>query len=427
MTLHIPSGLQDFASVVVGADWPEGDEDALRRLRDAWEACGEEVGSVTGDAEAAIRSVLGTMEGETAKAFEEYGKKLTEGEEAPLVALEKLCEELSSACQEVAAEVEYTKISIIAALAILAAQVALMLALAAVTFGTSTAGIAAAQTATQAVVRGLMQALMNTIQQIVLNVAVNVAVDVGIQAGQMDDGNRDDWDEDKTASAAKSGAAAGLGAGIAGGVFGGVAKGVSSSVRASKFMNKLPDSLTDGGPLSKTSEIGGKSLYGAAEGTAGGSMFAGMNNSMQNPEDPGHNEQNMGSGAAGGALGGVAGGGANYTGVLDEVPTAPGGGWDGWHNWDTAPPLPDNGPGPFKEGVETVKNHGADEAADVLPNRSPENWVPAPHMVQGADFDTAPEKTGMEEYSAGDNPSPAEKEEVAEKREEFRPDLPGGG
>jgi hypothetical protein len=37
MTIQIPEAVQWLVPIVVGADWPEGDEDALRRLAQAWE------------------------------------------------------------------------------------------------------------------------------------------------------------------------------------------------------------------------------------------------------------------------------------------------------------------------------------------------------------------------------------------------------
>lgn len=212
MGIEIPGAVQWLTPIVVGASWPEGDETKLRVLRDAYEAAAKSIGDVLGDGNNAAKAALGCMSGETAEKFEEYWKKYTEGD-AYLVNLQQLCTDLASGCDNAALGVEYTKLSIIAALIILAAQIAAMIASAVATFGASTAGIPIAQVATRTFVQMLFQQL---IKQIILNVAINVGVDAAIQTIQFATGERKSWDVSKTVDAGIAGVAAGVAGGLVG-------------------------------------------------------------------------------------------------------------------------------------------------------------------------------------------------------------------
>lgn len=434
MTITMPSGLQHLASIVAG-NFPQGDEDALWRLSDAWNKCAGEVESVLGDTEAAIKDALATMEGQTADAFKKYGDSLTQGDKAPFVVLHQLCEQIGDACDKVANEVQYTKISIIVALSILLAQIAVMLAMAVLTFGASTAAIPAAEAVTQGVVRGLIEALVKMVQeiikQIVLNEVTNLGVDAAIQGGQELFGHRKQWDTSLTKGAALSGVAGGLGGGIAGGVFGGVAK---------SFGGKL---LGDG--------LGASLGTDMAEGTAGGVMGGAMNNKFQGNQP--NNAQSMGSSALGGAVGGGVAGLGDYRSGLSDTPStssfgSPAGQTPGvnapdphagagvaksapdnspaengrpnsdslWQEWDSAPPLePDPTPTENHQPEPGAGNPAQGAGAAAAPHQSvwgdlnnPDEWRPRwydlpPHMVNPDDDAYGVDTNGIEQP---DQPKP---------------------
>ncbi|MGH3910250.1 MAG: hypothetical protein ACRDRM_05420 [Pseudonocardiaceae bacterium] len=150
------------------------------------------------------------MQGETADAFAEYWDRFVSGDEQVLVTLQEACEQLADGCDEAALNVEYTKLSTIAALIILAAQIAAMVAAAFATFGASTAGVPIAQAATRITVQIAFREL---IKQIAINVAINVGVDAVIQGLQFARGDRESWDVGNTVDAGISGVAAGLAGG----------------------------------------------------------------------------------------------------------------------------------------------------------------------------------------------------------------------
>ncbi|MFC7344277.1 hypothetical protein [Saccharopolyspora griseoalba] len=289
MSIEIPGEVSWLFPIVVGANWPEGDEDAMRRVAEAWTQCGVDVGEVLSETEGAVQAALATMQGQTHDAFEKFMKDFTSGE-GHLPELQKLCEALGEGADKAALEVEYTKLSIIAALIILAAQIAAMIASAVATLGASTAGVPIAQAATQLTVRTFFQQLLTKIaEQVVVNVAINVGVDAAIQGVQFAKGDRQSWDGSNTGNAAVSGVAAGL----AGGLVDGVAPGVGQHI-GKDLMGNATKNFTEA------------AAYGAARGSISGVLGNAINQGMHG-EAPGTNDITSGaiSGGIGGAVGGM--------------------------------------------------------------------------------------------------------------------------
>lgn len=279
MSIDIPDAVKWLTPIVVGASWPEGDEDKLWAMRDAWNAAATAIGEVLGDGNAASTAALGCMSGETSKKFEEHWKKYTEGD-AYLVNLQQLCTDLASGCDNAALGIEYTKLSIIAALIILAIQIAAMIASAVATFGTSTAGIPIAQAATRVTVQMIFQQL---IKQIIINVAINVGVDAAIQTYQLAFSERKSWDFGKTVDAG----IAGVAAGIASGAVGAASKGLGTA--SSNFV-----------------QAAGRGAVEGAIAGAGGNVLNNLAHGKVGLEDFGSAILSGGvSGSVGGAIGGM--------------------------------------------------------------------------------------------------------------------------
>ncbi|NIH86209.1 hypothetical protein [Amycolatopsis granulosa] len=248
MAIEIPDWLKPLASIVAGQEWPEGNEDLLRVLRDGWAAAAQGAADVQ-------RAFVTLMEqtpnppdgkvmwtGDGAKAFMDDAKKFVEGDKAHFPSLQKVCQALSDACGDAANEVEYGKLMIIATLIITAAFIAYALAMAAITFGGSSAAIpvaqAGARAAIQQIFRMLVQKLMTmgvkgvamaVLKQIAVNMGISLALDAGIQGYQMAEGNRKDWDEGKTKDAAVGGAVDGVVSAASLGIAKGATRGVSST------------------------------------------------------------------------------------------------------------------------------------------------------------------------------------------------------
>ena len=249
MTIEMPGWLEWLADKSVG-HFPEGDEDALRRMRDAYTAAAEAVRVAASDGDATASRVDGTIEGWTRTAFDDYWQKFTGGSDAYLPTLAQLCTELASSCDATALDIEFTKLSVIAALVALAAEVAALIASAFFDFGAS-AAIAPAEAVTAGVVRTLITAL---VRNIVEHVVMNVVIDASIQTIQIAQHNRNGLDVAKIGHDAATGAMAGIASTGAGAVFG-----------------KVGDHLLgeDAGKLATVAVKGGVGVVsGAAEETA---------------------------------------------------------------------------------------------------------------------------------------------------------------
>jgi hypothetical protein len=289
MGIEIPGAVEWLVPIVVGADWPEGDETALRRLSEAWTAAAAAVEDVIQDGQGAAGGALGCMSGQTAEAFDKYWKQFVEGD-AYLVNLQQLCTDLASGCDDAALNIEYTKLSIIAALIVLAAQIVAMIASAVATFGASTAGVPIAQAATRITVQMFFREL---IKQIAINVAINVGIDLAIQGGQALAGNRKSWDVDKTVDAG----IAGVAAGVASGAVGSLSKGLGNTT--SNFV-----------------QAAGR---GAVEGAVSGAAGNILNNYAHGKFGLEDTINAATSGAASGSVGGAVGGMSNRHGGLADT------------------------------------------------------------------------------------------------------------
>jgi len=161
----MPDAVKWLLPIVVGESWPEGDETKLRALRDAWHTASSAIGPASDAGNQAAQGIGANWTGDGADAFAEQWKKFVEGDEAYFKQLADATKALGDSCDQTALDVEYTKYMIIISLIVLAAQIAAMIAAAAVTFGGSTAGIAPAQIATRMTVQMLFRQLLEKLAQ----------------------------------------------------------------------------------------------------------------------------------------------------------------------------------------------------------------------------------------------------------------------
>ncbi|WP_223263752.1 TNT domain-containing protein [Rhodococcus sp. MTM3W5.2] len=223
----------------------------------------------------ALEAVLGDVNAAMAQYWENF-----DGVDGAFRSLMALCDQLSESCDTTATDVEYAKLTIIAALALLAAELAALAAAAIPTLGASTAAIPAAQIATQVAVRMVVrQLIMKLLQHAALSAAQNVLLDGAIQSLQILQGNRDRLDTGSLTSGA-----------IEGFVEGAVSGGVSR--------------FGSGSPLG---QIGTETISGAA-GSAASAAASGEGVSWQD----------LASGAIGGGVG-AAGGGDTATRPTSSV------------------------------------------------------------------------------------------------------------
>nr|WP_304532905.1 toxin glutamine deamidase domain-containing protein [Amycolatopsis sp. CA-126428] len=305
----MPDAVKWLLPIVVGESWPEGDETKLRALRDAWHTASSAVGPVAETGGQAASGIRDNWTGDGADAFAEQWTKFVEGDEAYFKQLADAAKALGDSCDQTALDVEYTKYMIIISLIVLAAQIAAMIAAAAVTFGGSTAGIAPAQIATRMTVQMLFRQLLEKLAQqgfkqvakellekllkqglkkigmeVLKNEAINLGMDAGIQGLQMAKGDRKDWDWSKTSDAAISGAVGGVVGAASGSIGRGATEGLSHSAGgqiADAAMRAGARGAVEGvaqtvGQAAVTGDLGSLTpeqlLMGASSGAVGGAV-----------------------------------------------------------------------------------------------------------------------------------------------------------
>ncbi|MBO0840690.1 MAG: hypothetical protein J2O49_07715, partial [Sciscionella sp.] len=223
MSITIPSEVSWLIPIVVGQSWPQGDEDKMRDLANAWRAAGRAVGQVAEDGEHATADVRCAQQGNAGDSFVRYWRQFYGKDDSFFVELEKSCNGLADSCEQTSEQIEYTKISILVQLAILAVEIAIMIANAVETFGASTAGIPPAEEATSEVVDNIFKQLLEKLEEFLTkNLATKllkgaltgaiqgVIPDVVAQGVMLAEGHEKSWDFGKTGMAAGTGALSGV-------------------------------------------------------------------------------------------------------------------------------------------------------------------------------------------------------------------------
>lgn len=191
MGIQLPGWLREAAPIATGQDWPEADETSLRRIADAWDGAAAAIDRAGADGAQALAPALDAVSGIVNDAIAGKWEDVSRSADGLAV----MCRKLADACDETAAEVEHTKLSIIAALVALVAEIASLVAAAVPSAGASTAFIPAAEAATQVGIRMLLRRLLATVgRDLALDVLKDTGISGGIQLGQIIDGNRDGFD-----------------------------------------------------------------------------------------------------------------------------------------------------------------------------------------------------------------------------------------
>lgn len=214
-------------AVLVGQQWPQGDEDKLRGAAQAWTDAINGLLTIADGGNATARNVNYSVQAVSAEQFNTYWDQWVDGDDSYLGELAKQCEVLASNLLQQAQETEYTKWTIDITVVIVIVQLVIMLALAAATAGGSLTGWALAITIGR-------QAVIEAILRFVEQVIAAVLPDVIAQTIMMADGHESGWDWGKTGQA------------VAGGVVGGVVGSVAGAAGGKLFGKAIEDIATDG-------------------------------------------------------------------------------------------------------------------------------------------------------------------------------------
>lgn len=388
MTLGFPSELA-WVGYLIGVEWPEADEDSLRRIATAWREAGDDVKALAPDLESAAREVRKDMQGQTTEALDQLFRDLLSGDLAP----DKIAQAANKAAdmsESSATDVEFTKAAFYATLAITALQILLAWAEAVQTFGGSLLTIPIIEAIGRfAVQMGLEQLLdritSNVAGEILLaavkaaatNAVLAAAQNAGLQGVQIAAGGRKEFDFDgfvKDVSSGAIGGAAGGGAGEA------VEHGLGKLAG-----QRVPEISHFGTRVGLTAVAG---AAGGATGSTASGVYA--HEEYGDKFDP----RNVLGGAVTGAL--------SAGGRTAEEPKTPsntpvdGGTQAGQH--DSTAPGPAESASPSSSGDQVATgsagDHPAAPAGPSQPDQVPDSPAPPPQ---------SPEDLG----AAPDHPSPA--------------------
>jgi hypothetical protein len=193
------SGLYD---VLVGQNWPAGDEDALYRCAQAWQDALTQTLELAGYGDSTAEGVGTAIESLSADHFDTFWNQFTQGDNSALISLARQCALQQLALTGQSNEVEYTKLSIDITIVLIAIQIIWALAAAAFTLGGSLAEIPLATFFGQ---RAVLMLAERFLQMVLMMVLPDV-----ISQGLMLRTGHYSWDGGKTWSAVESGVMAGL-------------------------------------------------------------------------------------------------------------------------------------------------------------------------------------------------------------------------
>lgn len=242
MGIELPGAVRFVAERVVGDQWPEGDETAMRGLADEWQSSGQETQRLVEDAQTALQQSLRSLDGATAQQLTRYWLDV----ECGLNTIAAQCESHSGKLEETATKVEHAKLSIIGAIIALVAELAASAASAPLTLGLSGLAAPAAEAATVITIRMIIRKLLFEIMDEVLVSAItDSAAEAFAQGVQIAKGDRDGWDYRELRGKASDGAISGLFGGVAGKVGDDLAEGMASAV-ARKLTTSAAGGVGDG-------------------------------------------------------------------------------------------------------------------------------------------------------------------------------------
>ena len=423
MGIEIPDELQWVAKWVVGAgDWPEADETAIRRIADAWNGMATALEESSGDANHTMQAALTALHsGESHTALSAHWDMVGGKDDAALPKLIEHCRWLADQADDGALDIEHTKLAIITAMVLLAAE----LVVAGVTAWTGVGAVAgaAARVATQAGIRIAIQMLIKRLATVVGKGALFGVLEGG--AGeliphliQFASGERTGLDGENVQGL--------VGSVISGAVGGAVGGGLGSGGLAAPLTNQV------GSTVGKTvTELGVESAAGVA-GNVAGTVAVGGELTLET----------FTSGAAGGAAerGASAAGEAAGTHFGQDAPSVPETGSPADTDPSSpastpsesgAPAQPDNG-APGEQAATQPAATGADPDTGSTPSSESPNSAPQNDSASTTSASPAstPESTptptdsGSAPESAGQAPTPDSQDAPGDTSTPSSPDSP---
>lgn len=227
MSVQVPEAVQWLLELVVGEQWPDGSEDALRDLGRVWSAAADQLDELRESATGAATGIHGAARGSAADAFAAYWSRVMDdgrttwpagATPAALPWSAQFCRSMARSCDQGALEIETAKLTIIANLVVLAATLAPQLLIPGEGEAAVAAEVPIARAAAQVVLREAVEAILaKCLEEAVTMALIQAGVSLGVQLVEVAQGNRRDVDWHAVATSAEAGGLGGaLGAGFGG-------------------------------------------------------------------------------------------------------------------------------------------------------------------------------------------------------------------
>jgi hypothetical protein len=261
MSLMVPSQLNWLFDIVAGQNFPDGDEDKLRALGDAWIEAGNSLQTLLPEFTTVAQDVLENVTGATGEQFGQYAQSLL----STIPELASNAIDIGETAEAAALQLEYTKLTIILQVALTAA----MIAWAASDFFTAPL-IPAYEFIARLTIE---QIFKKFVQTLIFTVFSTVGIDLGAQVIMAAKGDLHNWNASWTLSAFEVGLLSGV---VAGGIDAG-----AEGLLAPEIKDLLPTRLVQGaatgvltGEAANLAFGGGQNVGLAAAAGAAGSLFA---------------------------------------------------------------------------------------------------------------------------------------------------------
>ncbi|MER7415943.1 hypothetical protein ABT346_04005, partial [Micromonospora peucetia] len=204
-----PENLEWITFVLVGENWPRGDEDGMRALAEVWRRLGEDLSPLEGQLRSVVAQLEGAGQGPALEAARAFLLRISGGADSVLPKLRKSIDDVAQGAEKVALEIEYTKLMIIGFAAILLHMLMKLIFLSVMSGGAASAAAAPiVETFRQLALRLLKRLALAVVQGALFMVALDVAVQA-FQVVVLKTRDLNEWDLKKTGFMAGIGALGG--------------------------------------------------------------------------------------------------------------------------------------------------------------------------------------------------------------------------
>ncbi|WP_433657921.1 toxin glutamine deamidase domain-containing protein [Nocardia sp. CA-128927] len=240
MTLWFPhfSGVAGWIEDFLIGHWPEGDEDAMRRVAGHWSDMATALRELQQPADHAMNTALSAIDGKTHDAMSSYWQDIVGGDGSDLKSMIQACDSFAKQLEQGATDIEYAKIAIYISVAAMVAMAFIpgvgevldaaalfavklfirktveelinKLALKGAAFLAERAGLAVAAKLGE---KAASEVVLKASTQAVIGAGFGTGTDVAAQGIQLAQGHRDGIDLRSVGTAAAAGAVAGAVAG----------------------------------------------------------------------------------------------------------------------------------------------------------------------------------------------------------------------